>query len=160
RTRMARNPPGLPCVWQNSKTGEIRLRGGMRMAGMQSLPVLAVRSLFEGFCRSIGFEAGIAVSEAAVKFLGTRFVDHSGRVNGALARATDNAWRALELALAGDSWWDRVKVALSRREDQAFREQVGAFLRTTPLANLPGHPPEFRTEALRQLREARKAGLL
>lgn len=127
---------------------------------LKSLPALAVRSLFEGFCRSIGFEAGAAASEAAVKFLGSRFTDHSAKMSEALERATTNAWRALELALAGDSWWDRVKVALSSREDQAFREQVTAFLRTTPLANLPAHPPEFRTEALRQLRDARKAGHL
>src|SRR5439155_10377216 len=66
----------------------------------------------------------------------------------------------LEVALAGDSWWDRVKVSLARREDQAFREQVGAFLQTTPLGNLPSHGPEFRQQALRNLRAANKAGLL
>jgi hypothetical protein len=38
------------------------------MAVVQQLSVVAVRSLFEGFCRSIGFEAGAAASEAAVKF--------------------------------------------------------------------------------------------
>jgi hypothetical protein len=130
------------------------------MAVVQHLSVLAVRSLFEGFCRSIGFEAGAAAADAAVKFLGNRFTDHSARLGEALTRATGNSWRALELSLAGDSWWDRIKVTLARREDQAFREQVGAFLRTTPLANLPGHPPEFRQQALRDLRAALKAGLL
>src|SRR5262245_9115772 len=130
------------------------------MAIVQQLSVVAVRTLFEGFCRTIGFEAGAAASEAAVKFLGSRFVDHSGRLSEALQRATANAWRALELALAGDSWWDKVKVTLARKEDQAFREQVGAFLRATPLAGLPSHPPEFRQQALRDLRAAQKAGAL
>jgi hypothetical protein len=130
------------------------------MAIVQQLSVVAVRSLFEGFCRSIGFEAGAAASDAAVKFLSSRFTDHSGRLGEALQRATGNAWRALELALAGDSWWDKVKVTLARKEDQAFREQVGAFLRTTPLAGLPSHPPEFRQQALRDLRAAQKAGAL
>ncbi len=130
------------------------------MAVVQQLSVVAVRSLFEGFCRSIGFEAGAAASEAAVKFLSSRFTDHSGRLGEALLRATGNAWRALELALAGDGWWDKVKVTLARKEDQAFREQVGAFLRTTPLAGLPSHPPEFRQQALRDLRAAQKAGAL
>lgn len=130
------------------------------MAVVQQLSVVAVRSLFEGFCRSIGFEAGAAASEAAVKFLGSRFTDHSARLSGALERATANAWRALELALAGDGWWDKIKVTLARKEDQAFREQVGAFLRVTPLAGLPSHPPEFRQQALRDLRAAQKAGAL
>jgi hypothetical protein len=130
------------------------------MAIVENLSVLAVRTLFEGFCKSIGFEAGAAAADAAVKFLGNRFTDHAGRLGAALTRATGHSWRALELALAGDSWWDRVKVTLARREDQAFREQVGAFLRGTPLANLPGHPPEFRQQALRDLRAALKAGVL
>src|SRR3954469_15452000 len=130
------------------------------MAIVQQLSVLAVRSLFEGFCKSIGFEAGPAAAEAAVKFLGRRFTDHSGRLNDALTRASGSAWRALELSLAGDSWWDKVKVTLAKKEDQAFREQVGAFLRATPLAGLSSHPPEFRQQALRDLRSAQKAGLL
>ncbi|MFO0878092.1 MAG: hypothetical protein U0840_12140 [Gemmataceae bacterium] len=130
------------------------------MAIVQKLSVVAVRTLFEGFCRSIGFEAGAAASEAAVRFLGSRFHDHSARLNCALEKATASAWRALELALAGDSWWDRVKVTLARKEDQAFREQVSAFLRITPLAGLPSHPPEFRQQALRELRTAQKAGVL
>ncbi len=33
------------------------------MAIVQQLSVVAVRSLFEGFCRSIGFEAGAAASD-------------------------------------------------------------------------------------------------
>ncbi len=130
------------------------------MSAVLNLSVFAVRSLFEGFCSSIGFPAGQAAADAAVKFLGARFTDHSAKLTDALSRATDGAWRALELSLAGDSWWDRIKATLARREDQVFREQVGAFLRTTPLANLPSHPPEFRASALRELRAARKAGAL
>ena len=40
------------------------------MAIVQQLSVLAVRTLFEGFCRSIGFEAGGAT--ATFRFLGAR----------------------------------------------------------------------------------------
>src|SRR5262249_45522521 len=130
------------------------------MVVLQQLSVSAARNLLEGFCSSIGSQAGPAAAEAATKFLGARFIDHSARLGEALTRANAGAWRALELALAGDSWWDRIKVTLARREDQAFREQVGAFLRTTPLANLPGPPPGFRQQALRDLRPAQKAGLL
>jgi hypothetical protein len=130
------------------------------MSAVQSLSTLAVRSLFEGFCNSIGFPLGPAAADAASRFLTGRFVDHSQKLHEILGRATDRAWRALELALAGDSWWDRVKTLLHSREEQAFREQVGAFLRVTPLDNLPFHPPAFRANALRDLRAARKAGLL
>jgi hypothetical protein len=130
------------------------------MAIVQNLSVLAVRSLFEGFCKSIGFEAGAAAADAAIKFLGNRFTDHSQRLSAALEKASASAWRAFEVALAGDSWWDRVKLTLARREDTAFREQVGAFLRATPLGGLPQHGPEFRQQALRDLRAAGKAGVL
>src|SRR5258708_16641090 len=119
------------------------------MAIVQHLSVLAVRSLFEGFCKSIGFEAGAAAADAAVKFLGNRFTDHSARMGEALERASLSAWRALEVALAGDSWWDKVKLPLARREDQVFREQVGAFLRITPLAGLASHSPECPQHSLR-----------
>src|SRR5262245_28577019 len=127
------------------------------MAIVQHLSLLALRPVLEGAFRAVGLDAG---ADAAVGFLAGRFTDHSARLTAALHKANANAWRALELALAGDSWWDRVKLTLARREDQAFREQVNAFLRTTPLANLPSHPPEFRAQALRDLRAARKAGLL
>src|SRR5436305_832030 len=127
------------------------------MAIVQHLSVLAVRTLFEGFCKSIGFEAGAAAADAAVKFLGSRFTDQAGRLGTALTRATSNSWRALEVALAGDSWWDRVKLALARREDQAFREQVQAFLRSAPL---PGHAPDFLRRCGADLKAARKGNAL
>ena len=53
------------------------------MAIVQNLSVLAVRALFEGFCKSIGFEAGAAAADAAVKFLGNRFTDHAARLSNA-----------------------------------------------------------------------------
>src|SRR5262249_15197018 len=84
----------------------------------------------------------------------------STRLTAALQKASANAWRTLGLALAGDSWWDKVKVMLARREDQAFSEQVSAFLQATPLAGLLGHGPEFRQRALSELRAATKAGAL
>jgi hypothetical protein len=127
------------------------------MSIVQNLSVLALRSVFESGLKSVGLDRG---ADAAVAFLTQRFTDHSQRLTTALQNANASAWRALEIALAGDSWWDRLKVSLARREDQAFREQVTAFLQTTPLGNLPSHGPEFRQQALRNLRAASKAGLL
>ena len=70
------------------------------MAIVQHLSVLAVRSLFEGFCKSIGFEAGAAAADAAVKFLGNRFTDHSARMGEALERASDPAALGAPLEVA------------------------------------------------------------
>src|SRR5262249_43384736 len=62
--------------------------------------------------------------------------------------------------LAGDSFWDCVKLTLAKGDDKAFRAQVQEFLQATPLGELPGHGDEFRKVALNELRAARKQGLL
>jgi serine/threonine protein kinase len=87
------------------------------------------------------------------------FADHSQRLSRALEIANERAWRALEVALAGDSWWERCRGLLARGEEKGFREQVRAFLKAHPLAT-EDRGPEFRAECLRQLRAARKAGRL
>ena len=53
-----------------------------------------------------------------------RFSDHSKNLTNALESASDRAWRALEIALAGETFlsW------LHKAEDKAFREQVRAAL--------------------------------
>lgn len=130
------------------------------MVLVQQLSVLAVRPVLAGICQAAGVDPGSSAVEAVVALLANRFTDHSQRLVLALQRANERAWRALEIALAGDSWWDRIKVSLARREDQAFRDQVSAFLHATPLAGLPSHGPEFRQQCLRELRAAHKQGLL
>ncbi|HWG45241.1 MAG TPA: hypothetical protein VN688_20925 [Gemmataceae bacterium] len=130
------------------------------MGVIQQLSALAVRQLLGGICHAAGLEAGGSAVETVVGVLANHFNDHSQRLLLALQRSNERAWRALEIALAGDSWWDRIKVSLARREDQAFREQVSAFLQATPLAGLPSHGPEFRQQCLRELRAAQKQGTL
>src|SRR5579871_1263624 len=121
------------------------------MAIIQQLSALAVRQLLGGICQSAGVEVGPAAVETVVGLLANRFRDHSQLLSQALQRANERAWRALEIALAGDSWWERIKGKLARQEDLAFREQVTAFLAVTPLAGLPGHGSEFRQQCLREL---------
>lgn len=117
---------------------------------------MATRGLVRGATEALG----IRVMDAVVTFLSERFVDHSQRLTVALHRSNDRAWRTLEIALAGDSWWQNVRNMLASAQERGFREQVQAFLNSTPLAGLPSHGDEFRNECLRQLRAARKAGLL
>ena len=80
--------------------------------------------------KAVGIDSG---GEAVVKFLADRFTDHSQKLTAALQTANDRAWKAIEVALAGDSLWERCKVTLASAEDQAFREQVRAFLDVSPL---------------------------
>jgi serine/threonine protein kinase len=121
-----------------------------------SLSSLALK----GATQAAGIEAVGGGVEAVVGLLRQRFSDNSKRLSRALERSSKRAWRAVELALAGSSWWDRARLALSSAEQRAFRQQVQAFLQAHPLDNLDGHGPDFRGQALAQLQAARKAGLL
>src|SRR4051812_40248733 len=116
-----------------------------------NVSALALCQVVEGACKLIGFKVGAVGMEQIVGFLTERFTDQSQRLPNALDRATRNAWKALETALAGESLWN----CLDRADDKAFRRQVRVFLEATTLANLPGHGPEFRQVCLRELRTAR-----
>ncbi|HYT90139.1 MAG TPA: serine/threonine-protein kinase [Gemmataceae bacterium] len=117
---------------------------------------LALKHVLQGACTVVGLRPGPQSGEGVVAFLTQRFTDHSQRLPLALQKANDSAWKAIEVALAGESLWSW----LAKSDQKAFREQVRAFLDATPLANLPGHGPDFRTTCLKELRAARKAGRL
>jgi hypothetical protein len=94
-------------------------------------------------------------SSGLVQVLGDRFGDSSQRLLQAIRRANERAWKALEIALAGESLWHR----LDRGEDRAFRQQVRQFINSIPLPILTGRG-EFRRECLRDLQDAQRHGLL
>jgi hypothetical protein len=127
------------------------------MSVFLSLSSLALRQLVEGACAALGVKDG---GEAVVGFLTERFTDHSQRLTAALQTANGRAWKAMEVALAGESLWDRCKVALSRGEDRAFREQVRAFLDSSPLTPASVTHADVFKKALQELRAARSRGLL
>jgi serine/threonine protein kinase len=124
------------------------------MRVVQNLAVLALRQLVSGACEKVGFD-----TEAVVGFLAERFTDQSQRLTVALQEANERAWKALEIALAGESYWDRCKALLARAEDRAFAEHVRTFLDAAPLAELAGRA-KFRQQCLEELRAARKKGIL
>jgi serine/threonine protein kinase len=109
--------------------------------------------------KGFGGEAASDGLNVLVGMLRKRFADNSKKLNAALERSANRAWRATELALAGTSWWDRCKAVLSTADQRAFRDQIQAFLKAHPLDGL-GHGPDFRGTCLAQLQAARKAGLL
>src|SRR3979490_976087 len=130
------------------------------MAILQRVSLLAAQSLIDGAARALGVEAAGSASNAVADFLVARFTDHSLKLTAALARANDCAWRAVEIALAGESWWQRVKNTAARGDDRALADQIRHFLDVAPLAGLPSHGDEFRAQCLRELRAARKQGML
>jgi hypothetical protein len=99
-------------------------------------------------------------SDSALLAVGNRFSDRSARLFETLTRANVQAWQAIEIALAGSSWWDRCKLAVSSGEQAAFRGQVQAFLQATPCEELPDAGPDFRKRCLAELKAARKSRLL
>src|SRR5262245_21845906 len=129
------------------------------MSLLSQLSSLALNALSEASEFVSGAQVG-AGSAAVAKLVLQRFVDHSSRLTCALERSSARAWRAVEVALAGQSWWDRCKLALGTADERAIREQVQAFLRAHPLDGLDGHGPNFRDQCLAQLHASRKAGLL
>jgi tetratricopeptide (TPR) repeat protein len=122
------------------------------MGIVQSLSVLVLRHMAISASRALG----VIGVDSAVEFLNSRFTDSSRLLPGALQNATGKAWHALEIALAGESLWNKLDDA----DDRAFRQQLRVFLDNAPLDELPARDAEFRTHCLRELRVARKSGLL
>ncbi len=125
----------------------------------QNMCALALQQMIGGACSALGCTPGASAIEGVATFLTQRFMDNSQRLNDALLRANAQAWKTLEVALAGDSLWDRCKVMLSSGEDRAFRELVRPFLDGCSLAEISGKT-QFRHDCLRELRAAAKADLL
>ncbi len=77
----------------------------------------------------------------------------------AMGRAQAQAWRAVEILLAGPSFWDGCQVFLPPAECQAFRAKVETLRAQTPLGN-PGNGDDLRRRCWQELGRARQAGLL
>src|SRR5262249_36974001 len=123
------------------------------------LCALTLKNLVGGACEAAGLQAGSSAVDGVVGFLTGRFADHSQPLMEALELANQRAWKALEIALAGDGFWDRVKLTFTGGDEKAFREQLRPFLDRCPLAELNGRE-QFRQDCLRELRKAAKENLL
>jgi tetratricopeptide (TPR) repeat protein len=96
---------------------------------------------------------------AVLGFLRDRFSDRGRRLLEALRTSQARAWRALEIALAGPSWWDSLRAVLVRREEQELGREIRSFLDAAPLPELAGKT-HFRRQCLKELQESRRRGLL
>src|SRR5262245_2121339 len=128
------------------------------MGIVQQLAALALGPAVRGVFESAGLDLGGTTGEAVCSVLAGHFKDQSQRLGHALKKSNERAWQTLEIALAGDSWWQRVKGMLGRKEDHALAQQVRAFLDATPMPELSGKT-RYRDACLQELRAARKAGL-
>jgi hypothetical protein len=127
------------------------------MGNFQNLSVLALRQLVNGACSTLGLSGG---GDKVMDYLANRFTKHSQKLTTALQKANEQAWKTLEIALAGDSLWDRCKVVLASADDKAFREQVQAFLAESPLRKVKAEQRPILQQALKELRAARERGVL
>ena len=91
------------------------------------------------------------------EFFVSRFTDPSMQLHVALGRATDRSWRAVEIALAGESFWSRLT---DRGEDKAFRAEIRTFLDANPLQLPKDRDETFRRAALEELRACRQSRLI
>jgi serine/threonine protein kinase len=88
-----------------------------------------------------------------VQWLIERYSDPSGKLPAALLKATDRAWRAVEVGLVGPTLLDRL---IDRGEDRGFRLRVQQFVEAIPLEDRGID----KKQVLVDLSRARRAGAI
>src|SRR5262249_2808963 len=94
---------------------------------VENLSALALRQLIDGTSATARGEAA-----GAVELWMRQFREHGDRLKAALVKACDRAWKAVEVTLAGQPWWDVCKGQLRPGEETTLGEKVQAFLGTAP----------------------------
>src|SRR4051812_41893117 len=79
------------------------LHGSPTMSIIVDLSAIALRQVVPAALKAVGVEVG---GEAVARFLLERFVDQSQALTKALQTTNERAWKPMEVALAGESWWD------------------------------------------------------
>ncbi len=125
------------------------------MLVLPSLSALAITPLLKGMTEGFQEFGGERVLVGISHFLIRRFTDPSKKLPLALQRANNQAWRTLEIALAGESLWSW----LDSGDNKAFRKEVRLFLEEAQ-QQLPNLPSDFRKKCLLDLQKARKANHL
>ena len=94
-------------------------------------------------------------AEGAFKLLGDAFSDRSQALTHALKKSSERAWKALEVALAGEGLFS----AFNSASEKALRAQVKAFVESVPLPDTTARP-NLKKLILAEIRDAGKHGLL
>src|SRR5262245_13210664 len=123
------------------------------------ISTFALKQMLDGTKAACVVVPGGDAVKAVAGFLENHFRAHSNRLTRALTRSNERAWRTLEIALAGTSFWDRCKALVASGDQTKFRNEMQQYLNDMTLP--AGEDPEkFRRFCLSELKAARKAGLL
>src|SRR5262249_49267415 len=95
--------PENPFIMVGGAARTARNRGMTAMPVWQTISVLALRPLVSGAAHAVGMSLADDAMDGVTKFLAERLGDPSRRLPRALERSTIQAWRSLEIALAGES---------------------------------------------------------
>ncbi len=125
---------------------------------MLGLSTLAVSSLVFGTAGVGGIDSGGLAIQTMVDLLRSRFGSQGSRLVTALRRANQRAWRTLEMALAGDSFWQRCRTVLTSADEKALRRELQAYFQALQLPQ--ADPTRFCRQCVAELRSAQKQGLL
>jgi len=126
------------------------------MSVFSRVSAFAIAPLLGGVCKAAGLAVvGEGVSVAS-RFFVERLSDQSLRVADALKDSADEAWRTIELALAGES----LLSTADRSDDKAFREQVRLFIVNARAEGRIAPGQRFVDRCLIELRAAKAAGVL
>lgn len=128
------------------------------MGVMLGLSTLALRDVAFGAAGAGGLEYGAAAIQAVTELLRSRFVSQGSRLADALRLANHRAWQTLEMALAGDSFWQRCRTVIAHADEKALRRELQAYFQALKLPQ--GDPARFCKQCLEEVRSARKRGLL
>lgn len=138
-------------------------KGGRRMRMTMYMSTLAMRYLVDTACKSANMlpMGGMVIDivESTTRKLKQHFSDNSDRLVSALRRSNDQAWQTLEIALTGDSFWDRCKSFFATGDQKAFKSEMQKCLDALSFPDVPDRD-RFRRFCLSELRAAKKAGIL
>ena len=133
------------------------------MSALHSFSTLVLRPFIRGCAHSLGVSAtdvavglGSTATVSVLDRLRQHFNDPTQRLPKALDRSCQRAWRALEITLAGNSLLSR----LHSTEDKALREQIRIFLDHALAQELVDKSDSWLKCCLKELRSAKKTGLL
>src|SRR5258708_3041746 len=120
---------------------------GLCSFALKSVGVNDVEHMLEGFENAFDKVLGFAVE---------RLSDQGQRFYKALRESNEKAWKALEIALAGESLWN----LLDKAEDKAFRKQISGFVESVKLPADLSDKKQFRQQCLKDIHGAKKKALL
>ena len=96
----------------------------------------------------------------AVKLLEQHFRDQSQLLKRALRSSEERAWKVLELALSGGTWWDRAQSLFRSGDEKALAQSIQHFLNTVPQQYAARFDHSFRKICCEELRKAKQQKFL